>query len=482
MKCANEHITPDGRRINKQNYIQNAAQINLGGRVLPTQIHPQSNSLLSMHHDQFGQPPLYQANPDFVQPRHMMYDIPTIEAHGSSLPEDGIGSPPNDDWMGRSPPNTGLSVLEAPLPASFDSQGISHIARYGPQAASVPARLGGFGGSSPPTSTTRFNDSHGTSTLANLYHSAFGNGHNNTSLLGMSPQENNIPPQRMGMRTMHSANYTRPRVLSSSVGNSGGYPRFFDEDEDRDEDPLDDPYFEDAIPTTLDDLLTTQERARRSSFRRGEDDSVSNHRSAMSGLGTSLGESPKFGSPSLGASPSRFGPLFQRQQREKSEATLNETVTNAFGHVGSPLRPSHLNPGSSPSLRASHSRPASGDFSVSSPPRNASGSLIAQHLQRSRLSGRAESSESTSTMSTLQHPGVQRVASGSVPIPPNRLDRTVSTTSSTGVGQQKIEEEDELFAMEGLNLSGEKVKRSTGLAGIIGGKRIPAPSGNVNAS
>jgi hypothetical protein len=465
---------------------------------MPTPMQPQPNSLLSMQHDQFNQPMFSHGHALDQHPQHLMYDIPTIEAHGSSLPEDGIGSPPNDSFMGRSPPTNGLSVLEAPLPASFDSQGISIFARHGPIAASVPARLGGFESSPPPISHFRMTESSQTSALRSLYSSAFGDGANNISLLGMSPSGNDGPPQRMGMRTMHSATYSRPKMLSSSVGNR----RYMDMEEDGEDDEFEfTAMFEDAVPSSLNDLLTPQERLRRLS-RSAEDESVSNHRAALSGIGTPSGESPKVGSPgALGVSPSRFGPLFQRQQREKSEATLNETVTNAFGHVGSPLRPSHLNAGSSPSLRASSGRPASGDFSISSPPRNASGSLIAQHLQRSRLSGRADSSESSSNISTIHHPGVQRIASGSgVPVPQNRLDRSISTSSSTGIGREKIDEEDGLFAMEGLNLSGDKVKRSSGGSGmwatvaregaekaakaqgpgIIGGKRIV--SGNGNAS
>ncbi|KAF2671053.1 hypothetical protein BT63DRAFT_412126 [Microthyrium microscopicum] len=474
MRCANEHVFPDGRRINKQSHLSMVGaqqqQMNFGGRVAAPQAPPQVNSLLSMQQDQFNQPA-------YGMPTQMMdysqnngfEPIPTIEATGSSLPTSAIGSPQNDSMLARSPAARGLSLRDVGLPASFDSQGISYIARHGPVAASVPAHFG-FD-TSPPSSLLHSRPMDSTA-VRNLHSSAFGDGTPGMSNLGMSPALNEGSfGQRMPMRMMHSERYARPSKLSSSVGTKMYLPAEVEDDYDFNE-----AFDEDlnAIPDSLNDLLTPNERRRRLS-RNAEDDTTSNHRAALSGIGTPMGESPKVGSPgALGVSPSRFGPLFQRQQREKSEATINETVTNAFGHVGSPLRPSPLNHGSSPSLRATNSRPTSGDFSISSPPRHSSMGMITQQMQRARISSRGSDSAETNgtTTASLQHPGIQRVASGSgtssaIGVPPNRLDRSMSGASSTGVGREKIEEEpEEVFDMDEIHATSNKWKRQSGTNGI----------------
>ena len=68
--------------------------------------------------------------------------LPTIDTTYSSNPASAYGSPRDEDasrlGLGLSPANSkGLSVLDAPLPASFDSNGISHAARYGPWPLSL---------------------------------------------------------------------------------------------------------------------------------------------------------------------------------------------------------------------------------------------------------------------------------------------------------------------------------------------------------
>jgi hypothetical protein len=411
---------------------------------LPTQAAPQGNSLLSMQHDQFNQPlypptsPLMEETWKNGQP----FDIPTIDTGRASVPGSPYGSPQNDGMMARSPNNKTLNIMDVALPASFDSQGVSIYARHGPVAASVPTRFGLP--SSPPSSSMSGGHPHESSALRNLS-SAFGdaasaNGHP----LGSSPSV----AERI--RPMHSERgISRPRMMSSSVGTKR-YLR--DASADADDDWDFNPMFEDAVPSTLNELLTPQERLRRLS-RSADDENMSNHRAALSGLGTPLGESPKVGSPgALGQSPSRFGQLFARQQRDKSEATLAEANTNAFGHVGSPFRSSLLHPGASPSLRASSSRPTSGEFSISSPPRQAS--ILSKELQRVRISSRESTeSQSNGASTTLQPAGSSssRSASGSG-IVPNRLDRVVSTNSSIGVGRDKIDEEPEdLFPIEEIN-------------------------------
>ena len=78
----------------------------------------------------------------------MEMGIPTIDTSYVSHPGSAYGSPREDEMqnrfgLGLSPvPSKGLSVLDAPLPASFDSNGVSWIARNGPVAASVPTKFG----------------------------------------------------------------------------------------------------------------------------------------------------------------------------------------------------------------------------------------------------------------------------------------------------------------------------------------------------
>jgi RNA-binding, Nab2-type zinc finger len=477
LRCANEHITADGRRINKPAHLLG---YNLGGRVLPTQI-PATNSLLAMQHDQFMQPqsPL----PNAMSEEYMnylkksQYDIPTIDTTVSSLPGSAYGSPQNESLLGKSPAVKGLSVLDAPLPASFESQGISIYARTGPIAASVPSRFG-FESNSPPSSLPAHRPAD-SSTLRNLHSSAFGDDNKNSksSLLGSSPTV--AAEDSIGRRIMHSERLSsRPKMLSSSLGARG--PMFDKRDDEWDSDFV---FEEDLLPNTLNDLLTPQERLRRFSRSANDDEtstSFSNHRAALSGIGTpSEATSPKMGSP-LGASPSRFGSLFARQQREKAAAEGNtiseQSNVNSFGHIGSPLRPSLLNPGSSPSIRASTSRPTSGEFSASSP-RQASMSMISQQLQRVRLSSRASETSVESASGTNTSTRVSTSSSSiAVPIPPGRLqDRSVSTTSSVGISRTEKIDEEPLFTMD--EVDAERWKRlSSGSgvvknAGVIGGQR-----------
>jgi len=365
-----------------------------------------------------------------------------------------------------SPVGPGLSALDAPLPASFDSNGISIIARNGPIAASVPTRFGLE--SSPPSS---FHPT-GSSTIRNLQATAFGEPIRNGNILGSSPSvtSEDAPGSR---RIMHSERFAKPRMLSASVGAGSRLPRADLADEDWDEIPTFSE--EDLVPNELIHLLTPEQRRRRLS-RNAEDESTSfSHRSALSAIGTpGDSSSPKVGSP-LGASPSRFGSFFKDQQKGSASEG-----PNPLGHVGSPLRPSSLNPGASPALRAS-SRPVSGEFSVSSPPRQASASVLSQQLQRTRISSRA--SELSDGSAKPQTPNITRsISAGSVGAAPGRLDRTAST-SSVSMGRDKIDEEPELFRMDELG-DQRSNKRMSGLAGVwgakndvgvIGGRRAAGP-------
>jgi hypothetical protein len=499
MRCANEHITADGRRINKPAYIQAAPthpnHLNIGGRVMPTAAQP-SHSLLSMQHDHIpGQPvpiPMPQGQPDYDSIsgwNQSHYDIPTIDTTYPSHPGSAFGSPQNDNHLAVSPAARGsaLNLRDAPLPASFDSNGVSIIARTGPIAASVPTRFGFE--SSPPTSYHH----HESSTIRNLHSSAFGDHKANGGLLGSSPSVSLSEDPVTQPRLLHSQRQSKSRMLSASVG-AREMPSSAEEAFEDWDDTL--TFEEDLVPNTLQELLTPAERQRRLS-RNAEDDSgfSMSHRSAFSGMGTPSEASPKVGSPS-GASPSRFGAFFTRQQ-QKGVDVASESPASQFGVVGSPLRSSNLNPGSSPSLRAVGSRPASGDFFLSSPPRQASASMLSQQLQRTRLSSRASDPATETLKSTLQPPSISRATStGSIGGPqPGRLDRATSS-SSIGVGRDKIDEEPELFAMDELGdskresatwkrLSGGSGTWGSGSSGqsksvgVIGGQRATSNGSNA---
>ncbi|KAF2088525.1 hypothetical protein K490DRAFT_39291 [Saccharata proteae CBS 121410] len=459
-KCALAHILPDGRTVNRPGGMgmgRHAFGARHGGP-------PPNTSLISMQAHMAGpggpHPYPFAGPDDSYGPGKPYYEmIPTIDATFTSHPGSTYGSPPNDGRLPTSPIQKGLSVLDAPLPASFDSQGISHMARYGPIAASVPSR---FGLESSPPSSYQSKPAE-SSALRNLHSSAFGNGVRNE--LASSPPVNEEPA---GRRIMHSERFSKPKMMSASLGTRA--PMGAD---DWDENFA---FEEDLVPNSLHELLTPQEKMRRFS-RAGDDDHSLNHRASLSGLGTPGDSSSKIGSP-LASSPSRFGPLCSRTHKPNDEMSSSPGAS-VFGHVGSPLRNSAFNAGLSPSLRAiSDRRPGSGDVSpfLSSPPRQASMSMISQQLQRTRLSSRA--SETAETASPL--PGLTRLTSseriGTAPGSTARptlsgMDRAVSSSS---IGRERIEEEEQgLFDMEEDEAKAGANKRYSGGAwGLpIGSKR-----------
>lgn len=248
--------------------------------------------------------------------------LPTIDTPGYSHAGSTYGSPRDDELsrfgLGLSPANPrGLSVLDAPLPASFDSNGISNAARYpaAPWPSSVPSK---FGVESPSPSLNSAKDTRTSEALKLLHTSAFGsNEHLSPNAAPSSSPSNGLMEEHFGKRIMHSSRYTKPRMLSSSVPKGGTV--------DRDWEPEFAFLEEDYVPENLQDLLTPAEKARRGSLR------------AVDAEGPE--SLTKYGSPGA-ASPSRWGPLFQRQREEEIEARKH--TPSAFGHVGSPLRNSSL--------------------------------------------------------------------------------------------------------------------------------------------
>ncbi|CAN9161143.1 unnamed protein product [Alternaria alternata] len=475
QKCALAHILPNGHVVNRGNAGGHFSRMNIPHH----QELPMNSSLLTMQAHMGGMQPGYPyAMPDEYANQKNQYDmIPTIDTTFSSHPGSNYGSPPNENGrLPISPTQKGLSVMDVGLPASFDSQGVSTMARYGPIASSVPAK---FLANSPPSSYQADSPA-----LRNLHDSAFGDGlRRGIAGLGSSPPESVEQP--VGRRMLHSelaANRSRG-IMSSSVGARPTY-----KDEEWDETDMIGKFEEDLLPNSLSDLLTPQEKMRRFSRDQGESD----NRTSQSRFGVSPTASDlKYGSPSAAtASPSRFQSMWAKPRGPTYEQGFESGSLpgqSAFGHVGSPLRNSSLHPRASPSLRAIN-QPTTGDMSpyLASPPRQASMSMISQQLQRTRLSSREE----TGITSNPVHPGINRVTSASsIGSSSGRLgiDRAVSSSS---INRERIEEEQGLFSMEeedDLNKSRDGAsttsstsnKRLSGLSWGSGGKGSPnlAPVG-----
>jgi hypothetical protein len=398
-KCALAHILPDGRRVNRPNY-GGGSHLNLGGRVNPQAFQSQdsalTNSVLSQQRLN-GQDSRYayqyaggQDDLLGVQPHHhQQQQQQALDGLGLSTSENPLvsdskyGSPVDDGRLQTSPP-AGLTLRDVQLPASFDSQGISHVARYGPVAASVPSQFG-LDLASPPAQRAP------SDALRNLRDTAFGSDvRKPTSNFGSSPPT--ILEDSIGSRFLHSQRMVpRSKVLSASVPR----PSMLDD--------WDDNFAmeEDYLPGNLhDDVLTPQEKMRRLSRTEHE---LSSSQRDFGGFGSMTGTSAtKVGSP-LASSPSRFGALFARQRQRKEEEALggSGTAASSLNHVGSPLRESSLHFMSSPSMRPIGSRPTSGDISpfVSSPTnRQSSMSMISQQLHNMSL----HPTSTTTTSSTRQ--------------------------------------------------------------------------------
>ncbi|CAI7668090.1 unnamed protein product [Penicillium bialowiezense] len=417
-KCALAHILPDGRRVNRPtgNMGMGSGHLNLGGRVNPqayvNQDSALTNSVLSQQrmngHEQPRYAPQMPPQEEYGslhgQQQQQSFDgIPTIDTGLASDADSKYGSPLEDARFPMSPNHNHLTALDAGLPASFDSQGISHAARYGPVAASVPSQ---FGLESPPAQRPGQAD-----VFRNLRDIGY-----STSLrrpgsnIGSSPP---APDDTIGTRFMHSSRPVKPRMLSASVPRPTAL-------EDWDENF---PMEEDYLPVNLhDDVLTPQEKLRRLS--RTDHDLGSSHRD-ISGLGMTSTSFSKTGSP-LASSPSRFGALFAKQRQRKEE----ESHGSSSFHIGSPLRESSLNPITSPSLgpigssRASHD---GGSF-LSSPGRQSSMSMISDQLGGMSL-----------------HPGSARQSSTG---PSGRLDRIISSPVNTSKIEEEEDPSDLVFDME----------------------------------
>lgn len=457
-KCANVHVLPDGRRINygKNGVTIGAAPINLTSRASPGSASPTSASASAYSHGVSAS----ALTSSLYQDRHLSHHsldsaIPAIDM---PYPHSTFDSPRDDDaarlGFGRSPVNgKGLSVLDAPLPSSFDSNGISNAARFpsAPWPSSVPSK---FGLDSPTLSLGSARESpRASETLKLLHTSAFGSSDHLATPTASSPP-NSQPAngdEYFGRRAMHSSRYAKPRMLSASLPKAASVDRDWEAGFAFGDDAENVP--ENYVPENLQDLLTPAEKARRGSMRADGDPGID-------GLS-------KYGSP-LGSSPSRWGPLFQRQKEEEDATRAARAAGSAFGHVGSPLRKSTLAQEMGGGFKGHSAAATAGSRPSSSRAGSESMSVLSQQLQRSRLD------DGMGGSSPLLHPTTARISGGGVSaIGKDRaMERHVSSgsigSSMTGRFTTPIDEEDPafVFSMEEEEDSGSARARKRASAGL----------------
>lgn len=363
--------------------------------------------------------------------------LPSLDNTYINEPSTNFGSLPNDAQLGASPSNRGLSVLDAPLPSSFDSQGISHAARHGPFAASVPHR---FGIESPPSSIPN-NRFPANLKLRSPYGSAFGDAANLNGVLhgaGSSPPSFD-EPLSFSKRPLHSERLhserlaPRPRMgmMSASLGTR---PGMFQQDQSGSdpEESEDDGIGEDLLPSSLHELLP-QDKLRRFSRNIGEDDSNpsflgSGRRAISTGYAP---QDSKIGSFSpQSSSPSRYNALFTARSMSKGEA--DSSNVSAFGHVGSPLRPSTLR---SSSLANVANLPGdTSPWANGSSPQQSSMSMLTQGLQHTTITDQSKPTSAPRAFPSTSNPG--------------RTSLAERGFSSSSLGRETIDEEQGLFSME----------------------------------
>ncbi|KAI7675660.1 hypothetical protein KC319_g4528, partial [Hortaea werneckii] len=374
QKCALLHITPDGRVLNRMPPAAYQPNMPYNSPALPpnaTPYAPPPPGLLSMQAQGMEQRQNGEPMPEFESYQygarngveHPHIDMTLISASPK------FGSPPHNERLASSPSQRGLSVLDAPLPNSFDSNGISMAARNGPFAASVPSH---FGIDSPSSSLPR-RAQLGNTALRDLHSSAFGDRGMDGMLanMGSSPPSGADEPLTFPKRPLHSERLRASRPLvSASLGTP--LPTTSFEYSDDEEDP-DTDREEDLLPASLRDLIP-EGRSRRQSKNRPEEGTPAGFlnaaRRTLSGHGTP--SDSRVGS--FGTSPSRYTGMFARS------TPTTKSDGEGFGHIGSPLRNSGFS--SSPATRAGGGELSS---SVSSPPRQSSMSALTQELQRTKL-------------------------------------------------------------------------------------------------
>ena len=409
--------------------------LDIGGRVEPTSYVNHDSALANsiLTQQQYSSGPFggqyHYAGLDEMNvapDRYPQYqNIPSIETGLSSNPGSTYGSPVDDLRLPISPVGRRLTALDAPLPASFESNGISNYAKFGAMASSVPAK---FGMESPPASSPQRSGYSGEAFRA-ARSPVFGSNVRNNSHLASSPPA--MADESIGHRLMHSQNVSRPRMLSASVPRAGMA-------EDWDE------QFgveESLLPGSLHDEVLTPDEKRRRLSRVDIDLGIGGESS--NALRIPSGNSSKVGSP-LASSPSRFSALFAKQREKGKKEQENGAMSSpGVGHVGSPLRETVLPDsfGSSPSARPTSFNwtPEEQFAAQSAPSKNPPMSMLSQQLGKMQLT-RTDSSESNG--------GRLQVGSArTISAPAGRFERTIS---SPGLSSTRIDEEqaDLVFSMD----------------------------------
>ncbi|EXJ88855.1 hypothetical protein A1O3_01919 [Capronia epimyces CBS 606.96] len=445
-KCALAHYLPDGRRVNRADLdaglAMSSRNFNYSNRAdQPPFPNPDSNISDPLLNQQPYGPDYFPSQsfplidpdePDAYPDRYNQYqNHSALDSGLNSPPTSQFGSPPNDYQYPKSPVENLRTALNAPLPQSFDANGISRIAQYGPLGQSVPDK---FGMRSPVASSSLSRQlGSPPESIVNVRNANLGSNLRNASPLGLSPQKTE---ESISQRIMHSQRAMKVRGLSASVPRANLLSEW--------EEGLG--VETDLLPNSLhDEVLTPQERMRRMS-RPDQELGSKEHAHA---LAIPSGTSTKVGSPPAG-SPSRFSALWAEQREKKAAESIGPP---SIGHVGSPLRGSWMpNGGSGPSVQVSG---------------------ISQAMARMQLN-RADSGELNGT-----RPQVSGLRHSSAPI--GRLDRGIS---SPGFSSKKIDEEVEgvFFPMDGddrtPNWTGQPLREKTN--GDISGGKGEAAAGNEN--
>lgn len=391
------------------------------------------------------------------------------------------GSPSAD--LALSPP---VRAMDAQLPPSFDNHNISHIARFGPAAASVPST---FGLLKTPISPALSNATPSAFINRNYLTASNLNGFPISAQLPSSLSTNGGDP--FPRKILHSEIRSHPQTISMSVPGQPLFPHTgTDHDTEGSEEEIN------CIPHALDDLLHPAERRRR--FSRPDDDSTGlSGRLTMSNFVGSPSDS-KVGSPTNASPSSRYGALFQRRQAEQNNSDiLGTSSSSGFGHVGSPLRKSSLQHGpgngTPPSFGAS---PGAGAARG-----NGQLSMLSQQFRglgvSSKNSGEVGqgTNSSSSYASSPQAAGEAALPSGrggiggstltpglsAVGAPGARAtaDRSISSSSMKNTTQERIEEEF-LFSMDDPEEAKRKEERRS--QEVASSENAPLPKRTPNGA
>lgn len=414
MKCALAHILPDGRRVGRHSFNH----LGLGAK---TYVEPNHTSRSALHNSlvqaQMVPPPrpsfgdLPEGYPNYLDQRSQ--DQPHIHDGGFASPR---GNEVSSPLLGSS--HRTLGPLDATLPSSFDSNGVSLYARLGPIAASVPSK---FGLESPPMSLPQESR-----TLKSLHASAFGEEDTIGNLALSPPAGEDTLGHRLQMQSRLRAPY-----LSTSMPRTGLMLGDWTKDKLQGDLLESMGNEEDFIPGSLTgEILTPQEnviRNRRMS---------ANHDTSGFAFGSPRDSGSLVGSPIVG-SPSRLGPLFTRTKREE------EPILGGLGHVGSPLRNSYLQDDSPPFSNLNCT--TAGDV-ITSPPRI---SALTQKLADARVSGDSEAQ---------------------APIRLKSVSRGIPSTSTTSKVVSSIDEEIQ-FSMDDEDDGAKKQQTASVAIPITGNRR-----------